>query len=84
MQTFRNSDQLRSFMKKESSRLGISIKNAYSTYISRLFLEKLAKYNNGYVLVKGSSAETAYLGKLVRGITDVELALKVFLILDLN
>ncbi len=74
MQHFSNSNQLRSFMKKESDRLGISIRNAYSTYISRLFLEKLSKYNNGMILVKGSSAETAYLGKLVRGITDVDLA----------
>ena len=74
MQTFRNTDQLRSFMKKEAERLGISIQNAYTTYISRLFLENMSKYNNGCVLVKGSSAETAYLGKLVRGITDVDLA----------
>ena len=75
MQTFKNSQSFRAFMKKESERLGISIQNAYSTYTSRTFLEKLAKYNNGYILVKGSSAETAYLGRLVRGITDVDLAL---------
>lgn len=75
MQHFSNSNQLRSFMKKESERLGISIKNAYTTYLSRLFLEKLSRYNNGMVLVKGSSAETAYLGRLVRGITDVDVAL---------
>ena len=74
MQQFRNTDQLRAYMKKEANRLGISIQNAYSTYISRLFLEKLSKYNNGMILVKGSSAETAYLGRLVRGITDVDLA----------
>lgn len=75
MQTFKNSQSFRAFMKKEADRLGISIQNAYSTYTSRLFLEKLAKYNDGYILVKGSSAETAYLGRLVRGITDVDLAL---------
>lgn len=74
MQTFTNSNQLKAFMKKEANRLGISINNAYSTYISRLFLERLSKTNDGMVLVKGSSAETAYLGKLVRGITDVDLA----------
>ena len=75
MQTFRNSDQLRSFMKKEANRLGISVQNAYTTYLSRLFLESVSKYNTGAVLVKGSAAETAYLGKLVRGITDVDLAM---------
>lgn len=74
MQKFSNTNQFRSFMKKEADRLGISIQNAYTTYVSRLFLEKLSKYNNGMVLVKGSSAETAYLGRLVRGITDVDLA----------
>ena len=74
MQHFSNSNQFRAFMKKEADRLGISINSAYTTYISRLFLEKLSKYNNGMVLVKGSSAETAYLGRLVRGITDVDLA----------
>ena len=67
--------QFASFMKKEASRLGISLRNAYTTYISRVFLEKLSKYNNGLILVKGSAAETSYLGELVRGITDVDLAL---------
>ncbi|MBP5679074.1 MAG: nucleotidyl transferase AbiEii/AbiGii toxin family protein [Bacilli bacterium] len=75
MQKFRNSMQFASFMKKEASRLGISLRNAYTTYISRVFLEKLSKYNNGLILVKGSAAETSYLGELVRGITDVDLAL---------
>ncbi|MBR3210778.1 MAG: nucleotidyl transferase AbiEii/AbiGii toxin family protein [Bacilli bacterium] len=75
MKSFSNTDQLRSFMKKESDRLGISIGNAYTTYISRAFLERVSKYNNGHVLVKGSSAATAYLGRLVRGITDVDLAM---------
>ena len=74
MRTFSNTDQFRSFMKKEADRLGISINNAYTTYISRILLQKLAKYNDGNILVKGSSAETAYLGRLVRGITDVDLA----------
>lgn len=74
MRTFSNTNQFRAFMKRESERLGISINNAYTTYISRLLLQKLAKYNDGNILVKGSSAETAYLGRLVRGITDVDLA----------
>ncbi len=74
MQYFNNSNQLKAFIKKEADRLGISVPNAYTTYFSRLFLEKLSKYNNGNILVKGSSAETAYLRQLVRGITDVDLA----------
>ena len=75
MDRFSNRDQLRSFMKKESQRLGISIKNTYSTFISRSFLEKLSQNpDKKLILVKGSSAETTYLGRLVRGITDVDLA----------
>ena len=75
MITFHNTDQLRSFMKKESKRLGMNINNTYTTYFARLFLENLSKYNTGAVLIKGSAAETAYLGGLVRAVTDVDLAL---------
>ena len=74
MQKFRNSNQFKAFMKKEAQRLGIGITGAYTTYMARVLLEKLSKYNDGNILVKGSSAETAYLGRLVRGITDVDLA----------
>ena len=74
MQQFRNSDQFRSFMKKEAVRLNLGIDNAYNTFVSRCFLEKLSKYNDGHILIKGSSSETAYLGRMVRGITDVDIA----------
>ena len=75
MVRFRNIDQFKAFIKKEAARLNISVPNAYSTFISRTFLEKLSKRDvDKIVLVKGSVAETAYLGELVRGITDVDLA----------
>ncbi len=75
MERFKNSEQFKAFIKKEARRLDISVPNAYSTFISRTFLEKLAKKDpSRSILVKGSSAETAYLGDLVRGITDVDLA----------
>ena len=75
MDRFRNSDQFKAFIKKEAKRLNISVPNAYSTFISRSFLEKLSKRDvDKTILVKGSSAETSYLGELVRGITDVDLA----------
>ena len=75
MERFKNSDQFKAFIKKEARRLNISVPNAYSTFISRTFLEKLAQKDpTRSILVKGSSAETAYLGELVRGITDVDLA----------
>ena len=75
MERFRNSEQFKAFIKKEAKRLNISIPNAYSTFLSRSFLEKLSKKDTDKsILVKGSSAETSYLGELVRGITDADLA----------
>lgn len=65
---------MKSFMKKEARRLNVNIHKVYSTFVARSFLEKLSKYNDDAILVKGSSAEVAYLGRLVRSITDVDLA----------
>lgn len=74
MQKFRNSNQMKAFMKKESRRLNISIQNTYSTFVARCFLEKLSKYNSEQILVKGSSTEVSCLGTLIRPITDVDIA----------
>ena len=71
---FKNSNQMKSFMMKESKRLNMSISNVYHTFIARSLLEKLSEKNNKLILVKGSSAEISYLGSLVRSITDVDLA----------
>lgn len=71
---FKNSNQMKAFMKKESKRLNMSISNVYHTFLARELLEKVSKKNNELVLVKGSSAEISYLGSLVRSITDVDLA----------
>ena len=43
---FRNSDQMKSFMKKEAKRLNMNIASVYSTFVSRTFLEKLTDNNN--------------------------------------
>jgi len=71
---FRNHDQMKAYFKKEAKRLNISVNNAYNTFIARTFLQKISKYNDKEILVKGSSAETVYLGKLVRAITDIDIA----------
>lgn len=71
---FENSNQLKSFLKKESIRLNISITNVYNTFFAREFLYRLSKHNQEDILIKGSSAEIIYLGKLVRAITDIDLA----------
>jgi len=70
----KNSNQLKAFLKKESKRLDISIPNVYHTFVARAVLERISKADNDKLLVKGSSAEIAYLGSLVRGITDIDLA----------
>lgn len=74
MQEFRNCDQFKSFMKKEAKRLNINISNVYSTFVSRCFLQRISKENTKEIIIKGSSAEIAYLGRLVRAITDVDIA----------
>ncbi len=73
MMEFKNKDQFKAFMKKEANRLNMSSPNAYHTFYARKLLEKISKEDNPNILVKGSSAEIAYLGTLVRGITDVDL-----------
>lgn len=70
---FKNSDQLKSYLKKESARLNISITNVYNTFFSRLLLERLQKYNLSNIIVKGSFAQLVHLGKIVRPITDVDI-----------
>ena len=74
MKEFISDDSLKAFLKKESKRLGINISNVYSTYFSRFLLDKLSKYNNKEVIVKGSFAQFVHLQKFVRPITDIDLA----------
>ena len=38
---FNNDAQLKAFLKSESKRLGVSIKNTYNTYFSKLLLALL-------------------------------------------
>ena len=75
MKQFTSSNQMKAFMKKESERLNIDISNAYSTFTARTILERVSHNDkNNDIIVKGSSAEIAYLGRLARAITDVDLA----------
>lgn len=65
---------MKSFLKSESERLGININNVYSTYFSRLLLERISIYDDREIIVKGSFAQFVHLKKFVRPITDVDLA----------
>ncbi len=74
MNNFRNDDMLRAYLKKESSRLDISIQNTYNTFFSRNLLSRLSKTDHeGNLIVKGSFAQFVHLNKLVRPITDIDL-----------
>lgn len=70
---FENDDKLKAFLKKESKRLGISIKNTYSTYFSRVLLERINKLCYDELYVKGSFSELTHLGTMTRPVTDIDL-----------
>lgn len=70
---FENEEKLKSFLKKESERLGISIRNTYNTYFSRLLLERISKFCYDKLYVKGSMSELAHLNQMIRPITDLDL-----------
>ena len=74
MNTFSNSDSLKSYLNKESKHLNISITNIYNTFFSRDLLYRLSKINcREDIIVKGSFAQFVHLRKLVRPITDIDL-----------
>lgn len=70
---FRNDDQLRSFLKNESKRLGVSITNTYNTFFTKLLLERLSKFSYDGLFVKGSFSELVHLDRMIRPITDLDL-----------
>lgn len=72
---FKNKNQFNAFLKKESERLNMGINETYITFFARDFLARLNNQDHkNYILVKGSSAELAYLERPVRAITDIDLA----------
>ena len=70
---FNNSDKLKAFLKKESSRLGISITNTYNTYFSSQLLKRISQMSYDRLFVKGSFSELAHLNGMIRPITDIDL-----------
>lgn len=73
---FRNLDQNKAYIKNEAKRLGISVNAAYSTYYSRILLEKLAAINFGTLVVKGSFSQFVHLNSLSRPVLDIDLSSK--------
>ena len=71
---FDNLAKNKAFIRKEANRLGINVSSAYSTYYSRIFLERLALINQGILVVKGSFSEYVHLGELPRPVLDIDLS----------
>lgn len=75
---FNNDDKLRSFLKSESKRLGISITNTYNTFFSKVLLERVSKYCYSELYVKGSFSELAHLNTMIRPVTDIDLVSTIY------
>lgn len=71
---FKNLDQNKAFIKSEAKRLGISVGAAYSTYYSRILLERLSNINYGHLVVKGSFSQYIHLNELSRPVLDIDLS----------
>jgi len=71
---FKNENQFKAFIKKEAERLDISMINAYKTFVARTLLERISKYNDNSFIIKGSVAEASYIGRLLRCLTDIDIA----------
>lgn len=70
---FKNLAQNKAFINKEAKRLEISPSAAYSTYYSRLLLQRIAQVNYGTLVVKGSFSQYVHLGSLSRPVLDIDL-----------
>ena len=70
---FNNDDQLKAYLKSESQRLGVSIKNTYNTFFSKILLERISNFSYDELFVKGSFSELAHLNTMIRPITDIDL-----------
>lgn len=70
---FKNEEQLKSFLKKEAKKLNISVPNAYTTYFSKILLERVSNYSYDELFVKGSFSEMAHLHEMIRPVTDIDL-----------
>lgn len=75
---FSNDDKLKAFLKSESKRLGISIKNTYNTYFSKLLLERISRMSYDKLYVKGSFSELAHLNEMIRPVTDIDLVSTIY------
>lgn len=70
---FTNSNQIKSYLKKESEQTGISLVNCYNTFFARNLLQRISELSYGQLIVKGSFSQMVHLGKMIRPVTDIDL-----------
>lgn len=70
---FTNSNQIKSYLKKESAQTGITIENCYNTFFARNLLQRISELSYGQLIVKGSFSQMVHLGKMIRPVTDIDL-----------
>ena len=73
---FHNSMQLKAYLKRQQEKLHTSISGIYTTFFAKILLERICRLNREDIVVKGSLAEFIHLKKMVRSVTDVDLASK--------
>lgn len=70
---FTNSNQIKSYLKRESKQTGITIENCYNTFFARKLLQRISELSYGQLIVKGSFSQMVHLGKMIRPVTDIDL-----------
>lgn len=71
---FKNSNQLKSFMKKEANRLNISPQSFLRTFYAKELLNRVSDIDKNMIVVKGSFSQYMHLGKITRPILDIDLS----------
>jgi len=71
---FESDERLKGYLKNESKRLGISIKNTYNTFFARDLLQRISNIGCKNIFVKGSFSGFVNLGRIERPIVDVDVA----------
>ncbi|MGI6329714.1 MAG: nucleotidyl transferase AbiEii/AbiGii toxin family protein [Bacilli bacterium] len=69
---FKNSNQLKGYLKVESKHLNIHSNHIYTMYFTRQFLNRLTKENQEDFVIKGSYAQLANIKRLTRPLTDID------------
>lgn len=70
---FKNSNQLKAYIRKESLKTGISFENCYNTFFARSLLSRLGNISFGELIVKGSFSQMVHMHGMIRPVTDIDL-----------